>query len=81
MPIWTTITVGALVTEGAIHSQISPPPRLQSALERRTAMTIVYIVIGVIVLGAFLYWGFKSEREEAHHLDSLHITPQADKKE
>ncbi|HEY2932996.1 MAG TPA: hypothetical protein VGK99_14730 [Acidobacteriota bacterium] len=44
-------------------------------------MTIVYIVIGVIVLGAFLYWGFKSEREEAHHLDSLHITPQADKKE
>ncbi|MBI4456316.1 MAG: hypothetical protein HY644_10500 [Acidobacteria bacterium] len=40
-------------------------------------MTIVYIVVGIIIVVAVLYWGFKSEHEEAHHLDKLHITPRA----
>ncbi|HEY3128071.1 MAG TPA: hypothetical protein VGL91_01315 [Acidobacteriota bacterium] len=40
-------------------------------------MTIVYIVAGIVILAAFLYWGFRSEQKEAHHLDELHIVPPA----
>ncbi len=39
-------------------------------------MNIVYIVIGIVIVAAVLYWGFRSEQKEAHHLDGLHIVPQ-----
>jgi hypothetical protein len=40
-------------------------------------MTALYVVLGILVVAAILYWGFRSEQKEAHHLDGLHITPQA----
>ncbi len=40
-------------------------------------MTIVYIVAIIVILAAVLYWGFRSEQKEAHHLDELHIVPPA----
>lgn len=40
-------------------------------------MTVMYAVLGVLIVAAVLYWGFRSEQKEAHHLDGLHITPQA----
>ncbi|MBI4455669.1 MAG: hypothetical protein HY644_07200 [Acidobacteria bacterium] len=40
-------------------------------------MIFVYILVGAFIIAAILYWGFKSEQKEAHHLDKLHITPQA----
>ena len=39
-------------------------------------MTALYVILGVLIVAAVLYWGFKSEQREAHHLDGLHITPQ-----
>ena len=39
-------------------------------------MTAMYVILGVLIVVAVLYWGFKSEQREAHHLDGLHITPQ-----
>ena len=40
-------------------------------------MTALYIILGIIIVAAGLYWGFRSEQKEAHHLDGLHVTPQA----
>ena len=40
-------------------------------------MTALYIILGIIIVAAVLYWGFRSEQKEAHHMDKLHITPQA----
>ena len=39
-------------------------------------MTLVYILAAIVIIPAVLYWGYRSEHEEAHHLDRLHITPQ-----
>ncbi|MBI2821156.1 MAG: hypothetical protein HYX74_02930 [Acidobacteria bacterium] len=41
-------------------------------------MTMIYIILGIVLVAAVLYWGFRSEQKEAHHLDGLHITPQPD---
>ena len=40
-------------------------------------MTMVYMVVGIIAVAVVLYMGFRSEQKESHHLDGLHITPQA----
>jgi nitrogen fixation-related uncharacterized protein len=52
-------------------------PSALPVAEGEIAMTIVYIVAGIVILAAFLYWGFRSEQKEAHHLDELHIVPPA----
>ncbi len=38
-------------------------------------MTIATIIGAVILVAAVLYWLVRAEKEEAHHLDKLHISP------
>ncbi len=36
---------------------------------------MISIVLAVILVAGILYWMFKAERKESHHLDGLHISP------
>lgn len=38
-------------------------------------MAIVSILIAVMIVAAVFYWGFRSQRKDAHHLDGLHVAP------
>ncbi len=42
-------------------------------------MTLSFIV-AVVIAAAVFYWLIRSRRKEAHHLDDLHITPEAGEK-
>jgi len=35
------------------------------------------VIVAVVIVAAGLYWLIRSRRKEAHHLDDLHITPEA----
>ncbi len=43
-------------------------------------MTLSFIV-AVVIGAAVLYWLIRCRRDEAHHLDDLHITSEAGEKE
>ncbi len=38
------------------------------------------VIVTVVIVAAGLYWLIRSRRKEAHHLDDLHITPEAGEK-
>ena len=35
----------------------------------------ISIIIGILIVAVVLWWGYKAQQKEAHHLDGLHITP------
>ena len=39
------------------------------------------VIVAVVISAAIFYWLIRSRRKEAHHLDDLHITPEASEKE
>ncbi len=34
------------------------------------------VIVAAIFMAVVIYWFIRSQREQAHHLDNLHITPQ-----
>ena len=45
-------------------------------MERSEAMTLS-VIVAVVIAAAVFYWLIRSRRKEAHHLDDLHINPEA----
>ena len=39
------------------------------------------VIVAVVIAAASFYWLIRSRRKEAHHLDDLHISPQAGERE
>ena len=40
----------------------------------------VSIIVAIVIVFAVFYWLIRSRQKEAHHLDDLHITPDAGEK-
>ena len=38
----------------------------------------ISIVVGILIVAAVLWWGYRAQQKEAHHLDGLHIIPPAE---
>ena len=38
------------------------------------------IIVGIVIAAAVFYWLIRSRQKEAHHLDDLHIAPDAGEK-
>ncbi len=68
---------GVSVSPPKCGSPCSSPSKLQ---KRSGAMTLS-VIVAVVIVAAGLYWLIRSSRKEAHHLDDLHITPEAGEKE
>lgn len=38
-------------------------------------MAIATIIAAVVIIIVGLYWAFRAQKKESHHLDGLHIDP------
>ncbi|MGH9341878.1 MAG: hypothetical protein ACRD1R_20400 [Acidobacteriota bacterium] len=42
--------------------------------------TVISVAIAILIIAAAIVWLIKSGREQAHHLDRLHINPEETEK-